>query len=96
MPKTLDSPISQLCAATGGESASMYHSGSVQICVSKKRNLEAPVSIDNTTAGNKTPGQKNEAGNGVMVNNHAVASATRLDIPEMYAMIRETYHVWSF
>jgi len=49
--------------------------------------------MERTTAGRSRPGQKNDAGRGVIVRSHAVANATRLDMPDMYAMIRETYQV---
>mmetsp|Transcript_12390 Transcript_12390/g.26890 ORF Transcript_12390/g.26890 Transcript_12390/m.26890 type:complete len:107 (-) Transcript_12390:396-716(-) len=92
IPNTDDSPISHDSAATGGDDSSTNHSGSEHICVSKKRNFPAPVSIDKMTAGNNTPGHKNDAGSGVMVKSHAMAKATRLEIPEMYAMICEMCH----
>jgi hypothetical protein len=46
-------------------------------------------------AGRRTPGQKNETGNGVIVKSHAVANATRLEIPDMYAMTLVICHVGS-
>lgn len=62
---------------------------------SRKTNFAAPVNIESTTAGSNTPGQKNDAGNGVIVNIQAVDRATKLDIPDMYAKIRVMLQVWS-
>jgi hypothetical protein len=45
--------------------------------------------------GSNTPGQKKEAGRGVTVNSHTVARATRLDEPDMYAIVRVMSHVRS-
>lgn len=49
----------------------------------KNTNFAAPVSMASITAGNKTPGQKKDAGIGVIVKSHAVATATRLAMPDI-------------
>jgi hypothetical protein len=45
--------------------------------------------------GSNTPGQKKEAGRGVIVNSHTVARASRLDEPNMYAIVWAMSHVRS-
>ena len=95
MQNTLLSPISQDWADTGEDDPSTNHNGSLQMVASRKTNFAAPVNIESTTAGSNTPGQKNDAGNGVIVNIQAVDRATKLDIPDMYAKIRVMLQVWS-